>query len=156
MNHLRLAVFSDSHGAVSPLRQTVLAQAPDMVLHLGDYIRDADALRADFPGLDIRCVRGNCDLGDPGPDRLVFPVEGVNIFMTHGHLYAVKYSLDSLCNAARAAGAGLVLYGHTHQSDWRQMGAMTIVNPGSAGMGEKSYALITIQGGVFDCEIREL
>ena len=46
---MRIAVFSDSHGVKEPMLAAIEEQKPDMVLHLGDYVRDAEAIAAYFP-----------------------------------------------------------------------------------------------------------
>lgn len=118
-----LAVFSDSHGNREPMRRAIRAHNPDMVLHLGDYARDAAALADALPGLEVRYVRGNCDVGSPAPETLCFALEGVSVFMTHGHLYSVKYTLQSLANAAIFPGRS-----------WRCLGTRTRRTTGGWGM----------------------
>ena len=83
---MRIAVFSDSHGVKEPMLAAIKEQKPDMVLHLGDYVRDAEAIAAYFPSLDLRYVRGNCDAysRSDAEDNLLFNADGVRIFMTHG------------------------------------------------------------------------
>lgn len=149
-----LAVFSDSHGNVEALRRAVRAAAPDAVAHLGDCVRDARALQADFPDLDLRCVRGNCDGSAKAEDRLLLSWEGVTIFATHGHLYSVKLTLDSLRNAAGFSGAALALFGHTHCPLYEELGGVQFLNPGAAEQG--SYALVTLEHGTAACQIRKL
>ena len=95
---MRIAVFSDSHGVKEPMLAAIEEQKPDMVLHLGDYVRDAEAIAAYFPSLDLRYVRGNCDAysRSDAEENLLFNADGVRIFMTHGHLYGVKRELTAL------------------------------------------------------------
>lgn len=134
----------------------ILEEKPDLVLHLGDCARDAEDLCREFPTLDIRFVRGNCDWGSDAPEVLT-PVEaGLTIFMTHGHRYNVKYTLDSLANAAHFAGAGLALFGHTHEAEYRVMGDVTLFNPGAAGRGSRTYGMITVERGRFQCQVKDL
>ena len=135
---MRIAVFSDSHGVKEPILAAIEEQKPDMVLHLGDYVRDAETIAAHFPSLDLRYVRG------------------VRIFMTHGHRYNVKLGYESLANAAHFSGAHLALFGHTHEADFLRMGDVTLFNPGSAGMGRQTYGMITVKGTEFQCEILSL
>ena len=55
--------------------------------------------------------------------------------------------MDSLLNAAHFSGAQLVLYGHMHIARIDYAAGMTIVNPGSAGLGaEPSFAQIDVSG----------
>ena len=130
-----IAVFSDSHGSVDPMIHAIREEKPDLVLHLGDHASDAEELQRVFPALDIRYVRGNCDWGSDAEEVLMPVADGVRIFMTHGHRYNVKFTLNSLANAAPFAGADLALFGHTHQSEYRVIGDVTLFNPGAAGPG---------------------
>ena len=133
----------------------IRAWQPDIVLHLGDYVRDAMSVRERFPDLDLRYVRGNCDVGmKDEPEKLSLNVEGVEIFATHGHSYNVKYGLDSLCNAAYFSGAKLCLFGHTHQRLYLELGGIRFLNPGTAGQGyELTAARIIIENGTAACRI---
>jgi hypothetical protein len=128
---------------------------PDMALHLGDLVADAEALARQFPGLDVRFVRGNCDLGG-APEQLRFDAESVGIFMVHGHRQQVKYALEPLANAVHFSGAKLGLFGHTHQTEFRKMGGVTLFNPGSVGMGRQSCGLIEVKGEEFKCRLINL
>ena len=155
---MKLLVFSDSHGVTEPMLAAIEEQKPDMALHLGDYVRDAETIAAYFPSLDLRYVRGNCDAfyrGD-AEENLLFTADGVRIFMTHGHRYNVKLGYESLANAAHFSGAALALFGHTHEADFLRMGDVTLFNPGSAGMGRQTYGRITVKGTEFKCEILSL
>ena len=151
-----LMVFSDTHGNTEPMFRAVKKHNPDMVLHLGDHASDAEELMERFPGLDVRYVRGNCDLLSKAPDREFLEVEGLRILMTHGHEYSVKFTLDSLLNAAHFSGAQLALFGHTHQPEYRNYGDLALLNPGSAGKGEWTCGLLTIEGGTWKWQLEYL
>ena len=156
---IKAAVFSDSHGMTALMRECVRRVRPDVIIHLGDYSRDADALGAEFPEIPLCSVRGNCDVGSAAPDRDVVQLGGVKAFITHGHLYNVKYGrLDSLVYAAQEQGARIAMFGHTHEADYEEMGGVKLINPGTAGAGRSlTYALVEVydNGGV-TCELREL
>lgn len=152
-----LAVLSDTHGNLAPACAALRAWQPDMVIHLGDCVRDALELRERFPAPDIRLVRGNCDVGVRESEKLSLNVEGVEIFATHGHLYNVKWGMDALRNAAYFSGARLCLFGHTHQRHYANVGGIEFLNPGSAGSGsEYSAALIRVENGAAECRIHTL
>jgi len=153
---MKIAVFSDSHGDVEAMEGAIRAERPELVLHLGDHARDAEALCGIFPRLDLRYVCGNCDFGHNAPDSLCFTVEGVTVYMAHGHRQSVKYDLLGIANAGHFSGAQLALYGHTHQSEYRDLGDLKLFNPGSCGMGRRTYGIITAEGGQFQCQIKEI
>ena len=75
--------------------------------------------------------------------------------MTHGHRQNVKFTLDALANTVHFSGARLGLFGHTHCSEYKQMGDVTLFNPGSVGRGRRSYGLITVKGEEFQCALKE-
>ena len=102
-----------------------------MVLHLGDYVRDAEAIAAYFPSLDLRYVRGNCDAysRSDAEEKPSLQRRRRAHFMTHGHRYNVKLGYESLANAAHFSGAQLALFGHTHEADFLRMGDVTLLTP---------------------------
>ena len=140
-----LAVFSDTHGNTAGMLSAVRRMRPDVLVHLGDNLRDSAELAREFPELPLHAVPGNCDFARREPDTDTFMAGLVTVLATHGHRYSVKYGLDSLLNAAHFSGAGLVLYGHTHIARIDYYGGMTVVNPGISGLGpQPSFALIEI------------
>lgn len=142
---MRLVVFSDTHGRTQLLEGVVRRTQPDILVHLGDHIRDSRVLSETFPDIPLFAVPGNCDFAAREPDTLEFYAGPVKVFATHGHRYYVKSTMDSLLNAAHFAGAQLVLYGHTHMARIDYPAGMTVVNPGSSGLGtEPTFAQIDI------------
>lgn len=156
---MKAAVFSDSHGQTVLMEETVRRVRPDAIIHLGDHERDADELRMKFPEIPLYSVCGNCDLMPMAPARAAVQLGPVKAFITHGHLYNVKYgSVDSLVYAAMEQGAQLAMFGHTHEALNIQVGGVTVLNPGTAGKGRRpTWALVTVfeNGGIY-CEIKEL
>ncbi len=133
-----------------------LKYRPDVVLHLGDFAPDVEKVRLLLPDARYWCVCGNCDLALFGvPDREELVLGGVRIFMTHGHLYRVKYETAGLINAGLCVGANLVLFGHTHVPGWEIVEGMTVLNPGSVGYGG-TYALLEAEAGKFQFSLKRL
>mgnify|MGYP000820553060 CR=1 FL=1 len=142
---MKYLVLSDSHGNVDNMVRAVELVKPQGIIHLGDGWRDVEELRELFPSLPLEQVPGNCDFAAREPDPDIFFAGPVKVFATHGHRYSVKLGLDGLLNAAHFSGAGLVLYGHTHIARVDYYGGMTVVNPGSSGLGTKpTFALIEV------------
>ena len=146
----RIFIFSDTHGSVNGCEAVLRGskERVDGVIHAGDYTRDADSIKAAFPELPVYAVKGNGDLFSREPQDLTVIIDGVRIFITHGHMYNVKLEYDyrTLREKGRELGAGLIVFGHTHKPylDWD--GDMTVVNPGSAGYGG-TYAVAKIENG---------
>ena len=156
---MKAAVFSDSHGQTVLMEEALRRTRPDVIIHLGDHDRDAARLRQCFPEIPLYSVCGNCDLMPLSPPRETVQLGPVKAFLTHGHLYSVKFgSVDSLVYAAMEAGASIALFGHTHEPMNKQIGGVHVINPGTAGKGRRpTYAVLEIfdNGGVY-CSIKEL
>ena len=154
---MKLAVFSDTHGRTAGMCRAVRNASPDVLVHLGDYVRDAAVLRAEFPDLPLYSVSGNCDLTSNPPDTVRFLAGPVSVFATHGHRYNVKHGTDALLNAAHFSGASLVLYGHTHIARFQNIAGMSVLNPGTAGGSAPTFAVAEIDGrGGIVCKILKI
>ena len=155
---LKVAVFSDTHTNTARMVDAVRDLHPDVLLHLGDHDRDAEVLRRQFPQLPLYIVCGNCDFAPSAPEKAVVQLGPVKAFLTHGHLYNVRWSVDALVYAAQEAGAKLALFGHTHEPMNVEIGGVQVLNPGTAGQGRSlTCGLITIfDNGGIACEIRDI
>lgn len=156
---IRAAVFSDTHGNTEPMLRAARASGADVLIHLGDYDRDALCLREVFLDTPLYSVCGNCDLTPLAPERRVITLGPVRALLTHGHLYGVsRWQADTLAYAAQELGAQLAMFGHTHAAVYETVGGVTLINPGTAGKGrELSWALVTVfDNGAVSCEIKKL
>ena len=146
----RILILADSHGDTNRCISLInkFENQLDAVIHAGDCVRDAEDLSYIFPDLPIHFVRGNNDIFTTAPGDLIVDMGGVRIFITHGHDYKVKYELryTTLAEKAKAAGADLCVFGHTHIPYTGFSGNMTIINPGSIRF-EGTYAIAEIEGG---------
>ena len=156
---MKAAVFSDTHGNTALMLEAVRRCRPDVLIHLGDFERDTECLRREFPDIPLYNVCGNCDFAPTAPQEDIVPLGPVMAFITHGHKYNVDWGrLDYLVYAAQEQGAKIAMFGHTHRATYEEMGGVKIINPGTAGRGrELTYALVEVfpNGGIA-CEIRDL
>ena len=154
----KLLVFSDSHGNVANMADTVGLEQPDGILHLGDLVRDAQRLGEQFPQIPLLFVPGNCDgRRSDLPQERVFTQEGCRIMMAHGHQYHVKMGRSAAESAARQAGANILLFGHTHEPVCEFERGLWIVNPGSAGsLAAATYAVICLEEDGAVCYISRI
>ena len=145
----RILVVSDSHGDVESMITAVHDTEPDMIIHLGDCVRDAEELRDEFPEIPLENVPGNCDLSMEVPTRVLL-IENKKIMICHGHTYNVKASYLSLELAGAEREADAVLFGHTHRLYYARHNGMLFLNPGSIGSPgygtPPSYAILTVDG----------
>lgn len=130
---MRIVVFSDSHGRSEKLIEAISEKAPDMIIHLGDGSREVLKIKEQFPKIPLKAVQGNCDIGSPLPETEVFSVKGLKFFITHGHIYSVKRTIEILVDEALANNADIAMYGHTHVADNRTIRGLRVMNPGSCG-----------------------
>lgn len=155
----KAAVFSDTHGNTAPMLEAARDAGAGVLIHLGDYDRDAQALREAFPDTPVYSVCGNCDIMPLAPEKLVIELGSVRALLTHGHRYGVSAAqADWLVFAAREEGAQLAMFGHTHSPFYETVGGVTLLNPGTAGSGRAlSWALVTVfDNGAIACEIKAI
>ena len=145
-------VLADTHGHKARIA-IVLHRFTDadMIIHLGDYSRDAELIRA-LTDKPVYAVRGNCDISSDAQAELVLTVEGVRLLAVHGHRQNVKSSLLNLGLYALEVQAQIVLFGHTHIPTEQYYQDILLFNPGSLGepRGRRpSVGLLTLDQGTF-------
>ena len=155
---MKILVFSDSHSGLRCMRLAMDRICPDAVIHLGDYVGDAQTIAEEYPGTRFYMVAGNCDryrVPPDFPETLVETIRGVRVYMTHGHIQHVKTDLGMLLYNARRCGVQVALYGHTHCPDCRQLeDGLWVMNPGSCGYFGGSAGVIELSDGIIEtCKI---
>lgn len=149
---MRILVLSDSHGCVEPMEQCVERVQPQVILHLGDCVRDAQRLEERYPDIPLLGVPGNCDYSGLGQPERLTELGGVRILMMHGHTRRVKSGPMAAIYAARECGADILLFGHTHQPVVDRSGDFWVMNPGCIGPSvRRTYGVITLEDGKVDC-----
>ncbi len=149
---MKAILMSDSHGDAAGIRylcqQAWARTGPvDAYFHMGDGAGDFELvkpfLRTHDPEAQFYNVRGNCDFYPPGiPRQLTVPFGDTLIFVTHGHDYRVKMTLELLGEAAEDEGCTIALYGHTHEPAM-DMGRVLMLNPGSVQDGRIGFLEVT-------------
>lgn len=155
---MKILVLSDSHSALSFMRQCIDRVKPDTIIHLGDHYDDGQAMMEEYPHIPLLQVPGNCDRYRCPPDAeeiLVPRLGGVKLYMTHGHKHKVKLDTVLLLRDGKACGADAVLYGHTHVCNcYQDTDGMWILNPGSCGYFGGSAGLLETDGRtITSCQI---
>ena len=169
MEH-HLLILSDSHGHTQHLRQALATQIrpPDMVLFLGDGLRDLGCLGLSEKNISLLAVKGNCDCytyPEPDdPEERILTVGNVTICMMHGHTRHVKGGWHPAAAHAARAGADILLFGHTHEPMEEYLPAgtllggvalekpLTVFNPGTIGGGwgkGATFGTLTVRNGTF-------
>ncbi len=154
---MKLLIFSDSHGRDDTLRRAldIHHKTADYALHAGDGAPSFMLLKASYPDVAFRAVRGNCDGwgvfsdGASLPEEEIINADGVRILLLHGHLRGVKSSPLGLVSHARRIGCDIVVFGHTHEPCEKYipaengLAAVRLFNPGAAKDG--CYGIIEIR-----------
>ncbi len=149
---MKILVLSDTHGTLFEAKRAIDKNPDiDVILHLGDYIKDAKKLASLYPDKKFEYIPGNCDfiISESAAEKTL-EYEGKRILMTHGHRHSVKTSPEKLCNLAEEKQIDLLLFGHTHVAEIIQKPGYILLNPGSIslprGTADKSCALVEICG----------
>ena len=98
---MKIGIMSDSHYDLDAIDNAIcLADDVDCWLHAGDSIEDSKYLEK-VSGKKVYGVIGNVDWTYEKPNDLLLKLADINIFLTHGHTYNVKTSLEELKDMAR-------------------------------------------------------
>ncbi|MCI8552649.1 MAG: YfcE family phosphodiesterase [Lawsonibacter sp.] len=152
---MKILVFSDSHHSLSGMYAAIDQFQPQQIIHLGDLICDAEEVAQHYPKLPFCMVPGNCDGWIPSvPVKRQVTLEGVSILLSHGHRWGVKSGYDVAISDARAVGADILLFGHTHNALCQQLeDGLWMMNPGPA---RTSCGLIELDQGNISCSLCQL
>ena len=158
---MRIVVVSDSHNnerIIEKAKEAILDS--DVLLFLGDGEEDLEGIKEWYEG-EVYAVSGNCDFTGKNPMERVIELEGVKIFMCHGHKYNVKYGYTNISYRGEEIGADIVLFGHSHIPMIEREKNILLINPGSLshsiGRIRNSIAYIEIENGcVNDVYIKEI
>lgn len=130
---MKVAFISDTHHSNQALKLIINKLKElnvDKIIHLGDYASDIKTIEVAFKD-KVYAVLGNCDSLNNYPKEAILDVNGKKIFYTHGDLYNVKETLNSLYYKGMSLGADIILFGHTHISIKETFNNILIMNPGS-------------------------
>ncbi|MGX7030999.1 metallophosphoesterase [Vagococcus zengguangii] len=142
---MKYLVVSDNHGQRDILVELVnkYRGKVDAMFHCGD----SELEPTDELWHEMLVVTGNCDFDRRYKKFQEVTIGTDKIYMTHGHLSAVRMDLRSLFYEAKEQEANIALYGHTHVLHAEVAEDLLIVNPGSISQPRypykvKTYALI--------------
>lgn len=161
---MKILIVSDTHGNQERMKEIIQKEKPfEVLVHAGD-MEDSIGGVLGYTDYSIRIVSGNCDYGYGYPKEDFFRLGDKKVLLTHGYLcrgihFNPLNGIEPLADYARYRGADILIYGHTHIPDIREMDGLMIINPGSLSLPrqenhKKSYAVFTIEEGKTSCEIR--
>ena len=130
---MKVVIFSDSHGDAETMCGVVEKEKPDMIIHLGDGVADAEQLNKKYPGIEMINVLGNRDSDKEDEEWIKFAeICGKRFIFTHGHTL-ISFSYDNehkdyrqtdegriksskhISKIIRDYNADVFLHGHTHE-----------------------------------------
>ncbi len=149
---MRIVVVSDTHRRVKEIINNLDNKSFDLLIHLGDYIKDAETIEDEL-NIEIVKVKGNSDFREKhGEDEIIKNIKGKKILITHGHKYNVKFTFDNLYYRAQELNVNLVLFGHTHKPFNEKIDNILFFNPGSPtnprNLSEGTYGIIDINDDI--------
>ena len=148
-----VGVIADTHGLLRPEALEAL-KGVEHILHAGDVgnFDILDRLREIAP---VTAIRGNVDIHGRCaelPATEAVELGGCVVYMVH--------ALEWIDIVPKAAGVGLVVFGHSHEPKVERRDGVVYLNPGSAGPRRfklpVSVAKVRIEDGVVEAEIVEL
>lgn len=152
---MKVLIVSDSHGLVSELGvlKKRHGKEVDLFLHCGD----SELAASEDVMEGYITVQGNCDYEDKYPTETIQEIAEKKIFLTHGHLYGVKSSLNSLLYKAKEVQADIACFGHSHYLGMEVVDDVLFINPGSLrlprGRMEQTYVILTIERDRLETEV---
>ena len=146
-----ILVISDTHGDVKEIRGVLCNNKIDYIIHLGDNYNDIDCIKDMSNGIPTWYVFGNHDLEWLEPKEILFEINGIKIYATHGHRVDIKLGYDELINIGKKNGANIVLCGHSHIQKCIYKDGIIVINPGSFSESRDknisgSYCILQIEG----------
>jgi putative phosphoesterase len=142
-----LGVVADTHSRPHPATVDLLrALSPDAILHAGD-IGDVGVLETLAAVAPVHAVRGNIDVRAPNlPDELTIDLvhdgaQVLRILLVHIAVNGPRLRAD-VVRTAKAAGAELVVCGHSHVPFIGEDRDLVVFNPGSAGPRRFSLPIV--------------
>ena len=121
---MKILILSDSHGDVETMCGVVENEKPDMIIHLGDSIVDAEQLNNKYPDIQMIKTLGNIDSQKEDEEWIQYvEICGKRFMLTHGHTFldAAENDTQGRQNMFRYPGTmypnkvDIILHGHTHE-----------------------------------------
>lgn len=131
---MKLIIVSDSHKNQDFL-PFLDKHHKHKIICLGDYCINDNELEK----RNVIYVNGNCDKEN---DKIysTYEYKDYKLFITHGHYYNAKYSLQALYYKTLEQSCNICLFGHTHNQTFIKENDIIFINPGSFNNDE--YAII--------------
>lgn len=143
---MKIGIVGDTHGSKEAC--AIISRVfhdVQLLFHTGDHWQDGVYLEKET-AIPVITVKGNCD-HLPRANEALLTVKNKKFFLTHGHLFGVKYGLHTLQERAEELAADYCLFGHTHSPLLLERKGIWFLNPGSLAWprGNVNYAGIMME-----------
>ena len=134
---MKILIFSDSHGDVDIMCDVVEKENPDMIIHLGDSIADAEQLNNKYPDIKMIKVLGGIDSQKEDEEWIQYTeICGKRFMVTHGQKFFEETTV--YCKAQQnmwlySGNSDVILYGHMHEPFINCCEGKWIMCPGRIG-----------------------
>ena len=128
---MKVLIVSDTHRNEDNLIEVLDKEKNlDLLIHCGDVEGAEDEIEH-YAGCKTVLVAGNNDFFSRLPREAELQVEGMKVWVTHGHNYYVNANPEYIRKEARIRNIDVVLYGHTHRPVIEKTEDLIVINPGS-------------------------
>lgn len=128
---MKILIVSDTHRNEDNLIEVLEKEKNlDLLIHCGDVEGAEDEIEH-YAGCKTVFVAGNNDFFSRLPREAELQVEGMKVWVTHGHNYYVNANPEYIRKEARIRNIDVVLYGHTHRPIIEKTEDLIVINPGS-------------------------
>lgn len=165
MAPFKIAVFSDTHGNKTAMRDALNSAGPfDELFHLGDGVEDGAVVAKEY-GLVFQGVEGNIDYSRQYPPKLNLKYDTWSFMLLHGYQMNLnayhpaevwQEHLKEMAQWAAKERAHVLLFGHTHAALLKRQGDVVICNPGDQYIGastQPSFASIEGQANFLEINL---
>ncbi|MDX8337066.1 MULTISPECIES: metallophosphoesterase family protein [Cetobacterium] len=152
---MKILIITDSHGNMGKIYDIIEEEKPNGIIWTGDHSWDGEECSFAFPDIQFYIVRGNCDVFDRKfNDNEILDINGIKIFITHGHLYNVKKDLFALEAMAEKYKVDAVCFGHTHIPYYSEKNGIKYFNPGA--LKDNRYGVLIIRNKELTFKYKEI
>ena len=152
---MKILIVTDSHGNTNKIYDIISQESPNIIIWTGDHSWDGEECSFAFPDIKFYIVRGNCDIFDRKfNDNEILDIDGIKIFITHGHLYNVKKEMYTLEAIAERYDVDAVCFGHTHIPHYEEKNGIKYFNPGA--LKDNRYGVLLIENKKLNFSYKEI
>lgn len=151
----KIVVMSDNHGEsniIDEIRER--EYDADVFVHCGDSEANSELLHG-WIG-----VKGNNDWSSTLNEEEIIRVDGIGIYICHGHRLPFFDRTDFVTDLLRRNDCQILLCGHTHVPEHTMIDEFHIINPGSTTLprrgSDKGYCVIKIQDKNIKVEFKKI